>query len=96
MEVLDDEFMLRNILQYVGDHHFRFVAGVNRCFYQAYTDMFPKKATHYNVNTLKHAKICYDEIGSFEGNWANKDEKLCSIAAGNGSLDILQGLRQMG
>jgi hypothetical protein len=71
MEVLDDEFLLPCILQYVGDHQFRFVAGVNRCFYQAYTDLFHKKETQYNLNTLKHAKICYDETGRFVNIWVH-------------------------
>jgi hypothetical protein len=88
---IPSELFIRHILPFVGDHQYRFVAAVNRNFHTAYVTIFPKKVTRFNVSTIEHAKICFDE---------NKDQydhqrMLCNIAAGEGNLSVLKYLRSI-
>jgi hypothetical protein len=83
--------MLPTIMQYVGDRQYRFVAAVNRTFYQAYTTVHFHQSTDYTVSTLEHAKLCYGEIPC-----ERKGRFLCRLAAQHGKLDILQWLRENG
>jgi hypothetical protein len=79
------------IFPFVGDYQFRFVAGVHPTFYQAYSITFPKKQTYYNLSTLDHAKLCYEEIHN-----QYRQSMLCAYAAKHGLLNVLQYLRGIG
>jgi hypothetical protein len=81
MNVFEDEFLLQNIMHYVGDYQFQFLATVNRSFYQAYTTVFAQNQTYYNDTTMEHAKVCY-------GCEWNHDS--CAAAAKRGHWNVLK------
>jgi hypothetical protein len=62
METLPLDLFTNNVLSYVGDDQFRFVASVNRSFYSAYTSLYPKKQTVFNVSAIELVKLCYLDI----------------------------------
>jgi hypothetical protein len=82
-----DVFM-NQILLFVGDNQYRFVGAVNQYFQKSYIALFPKKSTHYNVSTLAHAKLCFDDIT--HDIW--QQIILCKQAARDGNLPVLQHL----
>jgi hypothetical protein len=90
MEDLHIDILIVRILPFVGDYQFRYVAGVNRKFHEAYTFAFPKKRSHYNANTIEHAKICHEDMK--EKYHTSHQKKLCKKAAELGQLDVLQYL----
>jgi hypothetical protein len=45
MDTLSFEFITEGIIPFIGDDQFRFVAAINRTFYQAYTQKYPSKVT---------------------------------------------------
>jgi hypothetical protein len=59
---IPSELFIQYILPFVGDHQYRFVAAVNHNFHTAYVAAFPNKVTRFNVSTIEHVKICFDEI----------------------------------
>ena len=73
MDRINVDFLSECIMPYVGLHHFRFVAGVNRSFYTAYTTFAANAIRHrnlpinrdrftfMNVSTTEHAKICHED-----------------------------------
>jgi hypothetical protein len=90
MEYLSMELLTDYVMPYVGGNEFRFIAGVNRSFYQAYTTTFPdRRRTIVNVSTVSHAKITGPELSE-----DIRQETLCAMAARHGQLDVLQYLRE--
>ena len=37
MEILTDEILMNGIFPFIGEYHFRYIAGINRQFHRAYT-----------------------------------------------------------
>jgi hypothetical protein len=108
LEHLPPDIFSHNILSFIGANQYRFVGGVNHLFRNAYVALFPKKRTLYNVLTIQHAKICYDDIVAYpfkpvfhkeyEGLGRapdNRPETLCKLAAQQGNLAVLQYLRSV-
>ena len=101
MEKLDDDnFLLANILSYVGGHQYRFIAVISKRFRAAYDVAFPNdKFTHVNASTMEHAIICVNETKST--NWhpisyrikSWKLASFCNSAVKHGNLEVLQYLR---
>jgi hypothetical protein len=95
MEHLNIEFLTEQIIPYVGADQFRFVAGVNRTFYSAYTSVYnhPEHRTSYDfINTMELFNFCYQEMRNNE-----KEQRLlfqCAVKQGN--LDALQYLHDIG
>jgi hypothetical protein len=46
MDIIKDDILAYEILAFIGDYHFRYIAGVNRQFYRAYTTIYPSKKTY--------------------------------------------------
>jgi hypothetical protein len=85
------EVLMNFIVPYVGDHQFRYVAAVNRKFYAAYTSVYNERNTYYNLSSLDHAKLCYEDfraVGTYEQN------SLCARLARMGKLHVIWYLRQ--
>jgi hypothetical protein len=82
-----DNSLLQHILSYVGNYQYRFVALVNRKFYDTYvTVLKKKKSTYCNTSSMELAKICYKEIRR------KKLYYLCKSAIIHGNNDVLQDL----
>jgi hypothetical protein len=92
--ILDDDNILRDILSYVGEDQYRFVATVNRNFRNTYVSLYPDKTTFLNVSTMGHATICCQEICDRE--YSHCEERyrfiLCKNATKMGDLSILKFL----
>jgi hypothetical protein len=95
MEHLNIEILTEQIMPYVGADQFRFVAGVNRTFYSAYTSVYshPLHRTSYKfINTMELFKFCYLEMRDNE-----KEQRLlfqCAVKQDN--YDALQVLHEIG
>jgi hypothetical protein len=89
---IPSELFIQYILPFVGRHQYRFVAAVNHNFHTAYVTAFPKKVTRFNVSTIEHAKICFDEWKIME---YLHQSFLCDIAAREGNLSVLKYLRSI-
>jgi hypothetical protein len=88
---IPSELFIQYILPFVGRHQYRFVAAVNHNFHNFYVTVFPKKWTHYNVSTIEHAKICYDDIMDH----SSLQNILCCTVARDGNLTVLKYLRSI-
>ena len=85
--------VLKHVLTFVGDNQYRFVAGVSRCFQQAYSDVFSEnKKTYLNASTEDLARFCWSEIDNPE---IEQQLALCKSAAKHGNLASLQFLRSV-
>jgi hypothetical protein len=89
MEYLSLDILAHYVVPYLPENQFLFAASVNHKFLFAYTDKYPKKVTYYNVDTIEHAKVCYD--GTENRPMGRK--RLCALAAKKGNLLVLQFLR---
>jgi ankyrin repeat protein len=94
MDLFHNDFLLQHIVGYVGDHQFRFIAGISHNFYQAYTTVHSRKVTYYNVTSKELAKFCHDDMPVHDANLFGRDS-LCAIAALQGRLDVVQYLQKM-
>ena len=84
--------LLSEILSFVGPNHYYFIAIIDRRFQEAYLQALPNNKTFINVSTVKHAKLCHQEMKC--GNYNKFDlSKLCASAAKSGNLLALQYLR---
>jgi hypothetical protein len=92
LEDIPSELFIQYILPFVGRHQYRFVAAVNRNFHTAYVTAFPKKVTRFNVSTIEHAKICFDEWKIIK---YRRPSILCCIAARGGNLTVLKYLHSV-
>jgi hypothetical protein len=96
MEHLNIEILKEQILPFVGADQFRFVAGVNRTFYSAYTSVYSHPLLHRTsykfINTMELFKFCYLEMRD------NKKEQrlLFQCAVKQGNRDVLQFLHEIG
>jgi hypothetical protein len=61
LEEIPSELFIQYFLPFVGCHQYRFVAAVNHNFHSTYVTAFPETVTYFNLTTMEHAKICYDE-----------------------------------
>jgi hypothetical protein len=53
----------QHIFSFVGDHQYRFIAGVNCNFRDIYKILYPKSTTTYlNASTLELTMFCYGEL----------------------------------
>jgi hypothetical protein len=60
---LQDSNILQNIISFVGQNQYRFVAAVNRDFQAVYLQLFPdNKHTYYNASSVGHATLCYNDL----------------------------------
>jgi hypothetical protein len=96
LEDIPSELFIQHILPYVGDHQYCFVAAVNHNFHTAYVTAFPKKVTRFNVSTIEHAKIGYDEIMDSFYCITLSQHILCKVAAREGNLTVLKYLHSLG
>ena len=88
-----DIALLSEIISFVGSNQYRFVAMVNRRFHKTYFNLYPKyQWTYLNASTVKHAKICWEEINQNDYLFQTA---LCVSAAKNGCLLALQYLRDV-
>jgi Ankyrin repeats (many copies) len=86
----DNESVLKHILSFVGDKQYRFIAGVNHTFHDAYSALHPSKETYCNASTMKHMMFCYNEIAQ------DKRMSLFGSAAIHGNIEALQYLHSKG
>jgi hypothetical protein len=91
LEDIPSELFIQHILPFVGRRQYRFVATVNHNFHTAYVTAFSEKVTCFNVPTIEHAKICFDE---WKGNYCYP-RILCCIAARKGNLTVLKLFRSI-
>ena len=90
---LDNPDLLKNILSFVGENQYRFVAVINRRFHEAYLETFPRNfVTYFTASTEKHARIAWDELHPHR---IKSKKGLCRSAAMYGCLPALQFLRSV-
>ena len=53
--------MAEHIFAFVGIHQYRFVGGACKRLEQADAKIYPEKVTYYNLTSMQHAKISYEE-----------------------------------
>ena len=98
---LDNLDLLKEILLFVGPNQFRFIAGINPRFRDAYQETFPDHTfTYWNASTMENAKFCRDELIYFDPILYylpdhNPEIQLCRSAARHGNLRVLQFLRAL-
>lgn len=54
------------VLAFVGNNQYRFVGMVCKKFKNAYVKKFPDKTTQYNMSSMKHASICFEEAPAMD------------------------------
>jgi hypothetical protein len=86
IQVFENDYVLQNILSYVGEYQYRYIASVNRLFHTAYTTLYPYKVTYCNGSSMKHTIFCYNEIP------IDDQYSLFQAAAIHGNIDGLQYL----
>jgi hypothetical protein len=87
---IPSDIMSSHITHYIGTHQYRFIAGINHTLYTLYTTAYPDKETYYNVSSIYHATICFNE---FQERLRVRMTTLCKAVARNGKLSVLQHLR---
>jgi hypothetical protein len=91
--------LLKHILSFVGDHHYRFVGGVNRSFQKAYITLFPLKLTYLNASSIPFTKLCWDDIKITLRYYFEKKDECRSIlwrsAAKYGNKDVVKYLHRL-
>jgi hypothetical protein len=60
-QTFQNDLLLQNIVSFVGEYQYLFVASINHTFHDAYITLFPSKETHYNGSTMKLLKFCYNK-----------------------------------
>ena len=89
-----DASVFSEIVSFVGDHNYRFVAGINRRFQQTYSEVFRNdRRTLLTGATVEHSKICWEEMNRDRPEFQHR---LCSAAVEHGNLQALQYLRSTG
>ncbi len=89
----DNLDVLKHVLTFVGENQYRFIAGVNRCFQCAYSDVFPEnKCSYLNASTEKLARFCWSEM---HPRYHFFEVALCRSAAAHGNIQSLQFLRSV-
>jgi hypothetical protein len=107
MDHINVDILSNCIMPYVGTHQFRFVAGVNRSLYQAYTTFTAKKIQQnppkssgcaFLINT-DHKWTYYDVSTTqhakicYEETTHPERYTLCALAAKDGNLPVLEYLK---
>jgi hypothetical protein len=85
---LDQIEIVRDIISFIGHGQYRFIASINRLFYDAYRQLYPDtyQTTYLNLSTLDMAQICYTEAITHRS-------ILCRCAARYGNVQVLHFLR---
>ena len=93
---ITDDIILQNILSFVGKYHYRFVGSVNHHFRMSYVSLYPQKTTKINASTIKHAKLCLEDIVTCKKtDCEKKDQQLRLLwhsAAQYGMIDAVKYL----
>ena len=94
MEDLSGDLLTDFVVSYVGGGQFRFLAAVNRTFYNAYLDKFPHKRTSKhasNLHSMERLSIFIQEVGPIKRVKAMKVAKdmVIDCAARHGSMEIV-------
>jgi hypothetical protein len=108
MDIITDEILMNGILPFIGEYHFRYIAGIDRQFYRAYTNLYPRKETYFlngNMAALqdtsvkhipKEIRLCLNEISKetmFHELHRDQVITLHKIAATNGNMELLEYLQ---
>lgn len=108
MDVITDEILMHGILPCIGEYHFRFIAGINRQFCRAYTQLYPRKETYFlngNMAALQvrsmnyippEIKMCLKEIDAEMVLHVLHDDQIITlheIAATNYNMELLEYLQ---
>jgi hypothetical protein len=96
MDDFDTDILIRHVMPFVGTNQFRFVAGVNRKFYWAYTAAFTglfgeKKTLFPCLVSWEHVKLFLNETK--EPPSLSLQCGLFQYAARTGNRDMIQFLR---
>ena len=60
---MDNVDILRLVVSFIGQKHYRFIAIISQSFHSAYAQEFPKDTTtKLNASTIEYAKICWEEL----------------------------------
>jgi hypothetical protein len=81
--LLPIEIWRNHILPLLGDGHHRYIAGTSRQFQHIYSEIEPKRVTHF-IESVAQAELALHEV-------ADKTA-LCRLVARNGHLALLQFL----
>lgn len=107
MEILTDEILMNGIFPFIGEYHFRYIAGINRQFRRAYTNLYPRKETYFlngNMAALhdeamnyipSEIKLCLKEIDEVMMLHVLHDDQIITlhqIAATNHNIELLEYL----
>jgi hypothetical protein len=85
--------ILQNIISFIGENQYRFVAAVNNDFKAVYLQLFPdNKQTSYNASTVEHVKICLKSQYIHH----TCTSTLCNSVARHGSISALIHLQSAG
>jgi hypothetical protein len=108
MDIISHEILMNGILPFIGNFHFRYIAGINRQFYRSYTTLYPSKETYVfngNMSSLLDAsmdyipaeiQLCLDEIDKDTISNVLRDDQIITlhkIAATNGNVELLKYLQ---
>lgn len=108
MDSISDEILTNGILPFIGNYHFRYIAGINRQFYKSYTALYPSKETYvFNGNMASlfdtsidgipaDIQLCLDEIDKETLLNVLHDDRIITlhkIAATNGNVKLLKYLQ---
>jgi hypothetical protein len=91
--------ILKNIVSFIGEYQYRFVAAINKDFHIAYVQLYSNnKETYYNASTVEHAKICLESLSLHHRHIihflvANPNTQIWNSAIRHGSLSTLQFLQ---
>jgi hypothetical protein len=82
--------IIKQILLFVGNNQYRFVAAINKDFHTVYLQLYSNNTqTYFNISTQNHIEICATESQSAE----RLNGTLCTLAARHGNLSALQYLQ---
>jgi hypothetical protein len=89
---------INRIFPFVGPQQYCFVGGACKLFQQMYSATFPEKTTVYNVTSIQHAMVCFNDIPkskqlkfvNYECIWATWYKKLCYEAIRTRDLKVLK------
>jgi hypothetical protein len=88
-QVFTNVDIVQNIVSFIGEYQYLFVASINTTFRQVYIKLYPnKKVTYFNGLTMKHLKLCYNNKLSFHQRHA-----LIQSVARHGNIEGLRYLR---
>jgi hypothetical protein len=93
LDSLPLELIAHHIVPFIGDYQYRFVGSVHSKLRQAYNMNFPSKHTYFNMSTIQHSKICWND--SVWSKHPIAPTTLWRVAVRQGNLLVLQYLKSM-